>query len=509
MSKINEYNPDVLSCISNLSNDEVFTPPEIVNNMLDMLPKEIWEDKSATFLDPCCKTGVFLREIAKRLLIGLENQIPDLQERIDHIFHNQLFGIAVTELTSLLSRRSVYCSKYPNCKYSITSFDNIEGNIRFKRVEHTWYDGRCIYCGATKKEYNRDKTLENYAYEMIHSKNIERMYNMKFDVIIGNPPYQLTTGGAQAQAIPLYHKFIEQSKKLNPRYLCMIIPSRWFTGGFGLDSFRNEMINDKRISVLHDFLDASECFPGVDIKGGVCYFLWDRSHNGLCDITTHQNGEIVSNMKRYMKEENLDIFIRYNDAMTILNKVMSKKEESLSNIISSQRPFGLPTNFSDFTEKKKETNDIKLYANKKIGYLPEKYDIQKNEQLIMKWKVLTPKAIGSGESKDDWVKPILAEPNSVSTETYVVLGAFDTKDEAKNLISYTQTKFFHFLLTLRKNTQDALSKAYSLIPIQNFNESWNDSKLYEKYGLNDEEIRFIDVMVRDIPEYIIEGENNE
>lgn len=497
MDKVN-YNPDVLSCLANLSNDEVFTPPELANRMLDLLPQELWSNPDARFLDPACKSGVFLREIAKRLIVGLEPVIPDLQQRVDHIFTHQLYGIAITELTSLLSRRSAYCSKQADGQYSVAHFGNAEGNIVYNRTEHTWRRGRCVFCGASEEVYSRGDTLETHAYQFIHIEKPQDIFKMKFDVIIGNPPYQLSDGGGTgSSAMPIYQKFVQQAKKLKPHYLVMIIPSRWFVGGKGLDEFRKEMLNDRHIKVLHDYLDASECFPGVEIKGGVCYFLWDKAYNGDCNISTHDKGNIYYD-KRPLLEKHSNVFIRFNQAVPIYKKVMKNGEESFIHLVSVRRPFGFSSTFTDYKKKRTNDNDITLYANKTIGFIDVGYPIPQNSQWVKEYKVYISFGYGAGEGYPHQIinKPVFGDKNSCCTETYLVIGPFKSQEETENVISYIKTKFFRFMVMLKKNTQNGTRNVYEFVPMQDFSEPWTDGKLYKKYGLTDDEIAFIDSMIR-------------
>lgn len=490
------YNPDVLTCLANLSNDEVFTPPVVVNRMLDLLPAELWRNPDARFLDPVSKTGVFLREIAKRLMEGLCERIPDRQQRADHIFTRQLFGIAITELTALLSRRSVYCSKQANGPYSVcTAFHDADGNIRFRSTEHTWQNGRCRYCGASREVYDRDDTLESHAYEFIHTENPETIFpDMKFDVIIGNPPYQLSDGGNGASASPLYHRFVRQAQKLKPRYLTMIIPSRWFGGGKGLDDFRREMLNDNHIRILVDYENASDCFPGVDIAGGVCYFLWDRDNPGLCDVVNVRNNETMHSV-RALNE--FDTFIRHDQAASIVRKVCAFGEPMMSNMVSSSKPFGLRT-----FVRPQESGDILLrWQNGEGPYRRD--EITVGRELIDKWKVIT-SYVGydhAGNPGKDGKRRVFSKidilpPGTICTETYLVVGSFDTEQEATKLVAYMKTLFFRFLVAQCMYSHHITKEAYRLVPIQDFSQSWTDEKLYAKYGITDEEIKFIESMVR-------------
>ena len=495
------YNPDVLSCIANLSNDEVFTPPELANKIIDMLPQELFENPDTTFLDPCCKSGVFLREIAKRLIKGLEQQIPDLEKRLEHIFSKQLFGIAITELTSLLSRRSVYCSKFPSSEFSAYQFseDKPQGNIIYRRIQHTWSAGKCIYCGASKSEYDRGADLETHAYQFIHNLDVKKLFNMKFDVIIGNPPYQLSDGGSGTgiSALPLYDKFIAQALRLNPRYLSMIIPARWYAGGRGLNDFRNRMLNNNHLKVLVDYSKSRDCFEGVDIAGGVCYFLYDSQHEGQCQVTNCLGSE-RDTVERSLSE--FPILVRYNKAVNIIRKV---KIETvfLSDTGFTSNPFGFRS-FVRGYETKDANHSIALVTSGGVNYISEDI-IGKNKNEVRKFKVCFGKinpdrggVNGTAINYNVINKPFITPPNEIISETYLLIKTFEDSEKANNCITYLKTKFSRFLILMSMSSMNITNSNLMFVPLQDFSKPWTDDELYAKYGLNEEEIAFIESMIR-------------
>lgn len=507
-------NPDVLTCIANLSNDEVFTPPEFANRMLDTLAQawaerhdgaDIWSDSSVRFLDPFTKSGIFLREIATRLIRGLEAEIPDLQERVDHILSKQVFGIAITRLTSLLARRSLYCSKYANGPHSVsTKFENQSGNVWFERIEHTWTGPKCKFCGAPRSVLDRGKDRETHAYAFIHTDNIKARVTelfgdkMQFDVIIGNPPYQLGSDGG-TRDVPIYQYFVEQAIALQPRFLSMVIPARWMASGLGLAEFRKSMLADRRIRELFDYPAASEVFPGVEIKAGVCYFLWDSSHDGLCNVTTHRNGEIIGPMRRDLNE--YDVFVRDGRAVSILNKVVSYGEKSINEILARDKEFGWTSNFDGFRSKQQD-GDIPLYyirnMKRSVGFVGRK-SVPKSAHLIDTWKLMVPKAYNGGDSIPHPIlgKSLIAPSPSACTQSFLFFNV-SSEQEAESIQSYYCTRFFRFLVSIRKITQDATHSTYSWVPMQAWDRIWTDEELFKKYDISTEEQDFIKSQVREM-----------
>jgi len=519
------HNPDVLTCIANLSNDEVFTPPEFANQMLDRVAvawadandgASIWADSGVKFLDPFTKSGVFLREITKRLVDGLVSEIPNLKERVDHILTRQVFGIGITELTSLLARRSLYCSKYANGKHSVAkSFVTEGGNIWYERTEHLWVANKCRFCGASKSNLNRGEGLETHAYAFIHSDDIKARVaelfgdNMQFDVIIGNPPYQLNTDGFGVQARPIYQQFVQQAKALAPRFLCMIIPARWFSGGMGLDEFRESMLSDNRVRSIDDYLTASDVFPGVGLKGGVCYFLWDRDHRGACRVTTYYKDVPPSTATRPLLETGADVFIRFNQGLSILKKVAAVEtgsstsvalpdEKKFMNLVSSIGAFGLDSTFRG--AEKKSGTDLKVYRNGGVGYV-KRSEITKEREVFDKWKVFIGRAAPGTGNKDTYPHkiistPFIGEPGSISSWTYMHIGPFDSRTAAESVLSYLSCRLARFLILLHKPSQDTTRKVYTFVPTQPWDRDWTDAVLYEKYGITDDEVAFIESLVR-------------
>ncbi|MEU2948987.1 Eco57I restriction-modification methylase domain-containing protein [Nocardiopsis alba] len=528
---LRSHNPDVLTCIANLSNDEVFTPPEMASAMLDLLARtwseanngaDIWADPDVRFLDPFTKSGVFLREIVRRLTSGLAATIPDLEERVDHILTRQVYGIAITKLTGLLARRSVYCSKHANGPHSIAkSLTTEDGNIWFERTEHTWSGGtrefrvdpltgdevtiytnrRCIYCGAGEGDYERGNELETHAYAFIHTDDIKARIaelfgeDMQFDVIIGNPPYQLSDGGFGTSAAPIYQMFIEKALGLDPRFAVFVTPSRWFAGGKGLDEYRKTMLSDHRMRNIVDYPKLYEAFPGVKIRGGVSYFLWDRDYEGPCTVQTMWDGQPIGEpVARYL--DTYDVLIRRNEAIPILEKVCAKHEPTLDVRVSSRKPFGLPTNFHGSTTKRGLNDPVQLFGSRKVTWV-DRSDIPLNHAWIDEWKVLMTAVQGTSAAVETKFlsKPIIAGPGTACTETYLVAGKFATEDEATRYAMYLRTRFARFLVSLRKSTQHATRDVYAFVPDVPLDRDWTNALLYERYDLAPEEIVFIESQV--------------
>jgi hypothetical protein len=377
-------------------NNQIFTPKKVVQQMVDTLETAdpaIFKRDNTTFFDPHMKSGLFIAEIVKRLY--RHSKIQDEHERIKHILTRQVYGFASTKILLAISQQTIASLNYKLWdNFVLQDEKRLETGLK-GAIMDAWGD------------------------------------NMKFDVIIGNPPYQQSDGGYRTSASPIYQKFVQQAMSLKPKYLSMIIPARWYSGGKGLDEFRNQMLHDNRLTQIVDYPEASDAFSGVQIKGGVMYFLWNRDNpSDLTKVFTFQKDKIVSEMERPLLENGNTTFIRYNQAVSILNKIRAKNEPSLSKQISKSKPFGLRSFYKGKTESFE--GSIALHQNAGVGYVA-KTEITNNKDLIDKNKVLVP-ALGSGS--DSFPHPILGKPfvveqNSACTETYIVGGSFDSYEEAK------------------------------------------------------------------------------
>lgn len=496
-SLLHRHKPDILDCIANLSSDEVFTPPAVANMILDLLPQEVWTNPALRFLDPGCKSGVFLREAAKRLMKGLETAIPDEALRREHIFRNMLHGIAITEITAQISRRTLYYSKDASSEHSVVPMPTAEGNIRYQNIAHTFKNGACSHCGAPEGSARNLAEFESHAYLFIHE---EPVLTMKFDVILGNPPYQQQAAGGDQFAVPLYHKFIERALALEPRYVSMIVPSRWFAGGLGLDAFRARMLADRRIRAIYDYPDASDCFPGVEVKGGVNYFLWDSEHDGLCNFSTVREGNVVSSAVRALDSGD-GVLIRANEAISILRKVQAAKEPTMDAVVPGQKPFGIATNFTAYDEKSSAAAPLKLYRRGGVGWVSDAaISNKKNAPAIGSWKVFTPEAGDGGGKVPAQVtgRAFVGEPNSICSNTYLLIGPYASEECAQRVVQYLETRFARFLISLRKNTQHLYAGSLKFVPNIGTEQLWTDKALYTRYGLTVDEVAYIESMIKEM-----------
>mgnify|MGYP003585444138 CR=1 FL=1 len=491
--------PDILDVIAALSSDAVPTPPLLARALLDLLPDEVWSNPDYRWLDPATKSGSILREVARRLMDGLADWEPDPKVRAEHILRRMLFGCGVTRVHAEMTRRSVYVSRDATSEHSLVEFGTREGNLPFVEAEHDYpvnrqgrANGACRVCGAPVG-LERGADRENYAYAFIHGAYPkEEMAEMKFDVIVGNPPYQLGLDD-NTRSKPIYHYFIDRAIELQPKYVVMITPSRWFTGGLGLDDFRARMIADRRLRAVVDNPKLFDCFPGVEIKGGVNYFLWDRDHDGDCEFSTRIDGQITSASTRDLRDGD-GVLVRDNKAVPIVAKVLSHKDASVEGMCSPTLPFGLRDNHpSNLT---KSTGAVPVVHGSFVGFVSEG-QILKNRHWVGRWKVLLPMA-GDGHGREvSYVlgEPLALAPGSACTLTYMVAGMFDTREETENYAHYLATKFVRFLVLQRKVTQHVTPDRFRFVPAMDMSRRWTDPDLYAHFGLTQDEIDYIEATI--------------
>lgn len=452
----------------NESHTETIDLPRVVDN--GKVTAETFWNPNAKFLEINSKTGLYplyITYTAYRVLRQSNRRKTDA-ELWEKALKDSVFVICKTPMAEYITKRT------------LAGFKDIKVNAKY-------------YPNLLKEAQESPKELAKKICDGIEFWKVGEK-EMKFDAIVGNPPYQVSDGGNKASASPIYQYFVELAKDINPNYISMIMPARWYSGGKGLDNFRDSMLTDKRIEKLVDFFDSSECFPSADISGGICYFLWDKMYSGKCEVVS-MRGKSPNSMRRALLENGINSFIRFNGAISILKKIRALKESAFSDKVSPRRPFGFTTDVK--VSKIASDSMIKIYAYPKNGYVSAE-KITRNKELVNKWKICIAYAYGE---RGDFpyrviANPFVSEPNSCCSETYIILHIADSEEEAKNIISYVKTKFFRFLVLLKKNTQHCTQSYYQFVPIQDFSKPWTDAELYAKYGLTQEEIDFIESMIK-------------
>ncbi len=495
----NDSGLDIFDYIPPQQTNQIYTPKAVVKMMIDILEEQnpgIFKSKDNTFLDPYMKSGLFITEIVKRLYNNLERQIPDNHKRLEHILTHQVYGFAPSKILHLIS--------------SETIFGFMRGRPEFKKVMYK-VDKNFVY-------FENEDTLVVENQNALHDKiKMKFGKNMKFTAVVGNPPYQEKGGAGGTSDASIYQHFCEMSSKISSQYVSLIIPARWFSGGREnlVGGFRKNMLNNDHIQKLTAYTNSKEVFPNVEIKGGVCYYLENKKYNGECEFTLYKDGTIQTSK---LKLNKFDIFIREPVLILIVDKVISKnKLGTVDKIISSNTPFGIPTN-----PKKSNKTPFKVYKMKsakssvslhhieentrKIEYV-NKADIKKNQSDVEKPKVFIPDGYGAGESFPHQIlgAPELAKKNSVCSQSYLY-SPFDTDEEARHFMVYIKSKFLRALVSAVKITQSAPSHVYRFVPLQNFTSKsdidWSksipeiDKQLYAKYGLEKKEINFIETHVK-------------
>ena len=526
---------DILETLSSLNNHEVFTPPTVARQMLDLLPSEVWKNPYLKFLDPCAKTGVFLREIMVRLNDNLPrknefgedyycdgNNLNNPMERLYHIRRNMLYAIATSNLTAQITRRVLYGVTVANSdKDKACGFKGLNDTYNYKmwndygklrqRDGNVFYGhnnpqhdfdlkGKCKICRMSREASEED--TESYAYPFIHGKvstNIQKIRSgdMRFDVIIGNPPYQISDGGGNgSSAIPLYHKFIELALSIKPMYISMITPSRWVNGGKGLDKFRKTMFSNKHLVSLQHYTKSRDLFPSVDIEGGVSFFLIDRSKNTnlLETLTIDGNNEDIFNI-----DKTSPFIIMNRIGVSVFEKVSVIESSFLSTCVLARNPFGISSNSKHITDNDNSNTLIEVATKRfKIKYINKKYII-KHQELIGKYNVVLSKLNGAANNNGRVIgNPEILGNGQCCTDTYLVLKSYDNLDLCLKFVSFVKTKFFRFMVSLKKTTNISSRKSFCYTPDICLSEEWTDEKLYAKYNLTQEEINYIESTIKEM-----------